>query len=68
MILSLNRFERKKNIKLALETVAYLKSIDPQVVQNIILVIAGGYDPRVKENVEHFQVVSFKDRCSSNPC
>jgi alpha-1,3/alpha-1,6-mannosyltransferase len=62
MILSLNRFERKKNVKLALETLAYLKNIDPQVTQNITLVIAGGYDPRVTENVEHFEVISFKYR------
>jgi len=53
---SLNRYERKKNIGLALESFAkYIntefkragdKEMDP------VLVIAGGYDPRLSENVE----------------
>lgn len=51
---SLNRYERKKNIPLALEAFAQyingaykkaLNAIDP------VLVIAGGYDPRLTENV-----------------
>ena len=45
---SLNRYERKKNINLAVEAFALSK-----VKQNAILVIAGGWDPRVTENVEH---------------
>ena len=52
---SLNRYERKKNIPLALEAFAqyingeYKKvggAVDP------VLVIAGGYDPRLTENVD----------------
>ena len=56
ILTSLNRYERKKNIPLALEAFAlyvngeYKKaakeSVDP------VLVIAGGYDPRLSENVE----------------
>jgi alpha-1,3/alpha-1,6-mannosyltransferase len=49
---SLNRYERKKNIPLALEAFAYYikNSVRGQV--NPVLVIAGGYDPRLMENVE----------------
>lgn len=46
MITSLNRYERKKDIPLALKACAGLKK--PAKV-----VIAGGYDERVLENVEH---------------
>jgi len=56
ILTSLNRYERKKNIPLALESFAqYIngefkkgapKGMDP------VLVIAGGYDPRLSENVE----------------
>jgi len=55
MILSLNRFERKKNIGLALEAFAYLKTKEPQITQNAMLVVAGGYDSRVDENVQHLE-------------
>ena len=47
IVTSLNRYERKKNIPLA------LKSFAKQADQDAMLVIAGGWDPRVKENVEH---------------
>lgn len=43
---SLNRYERKKDIALALKACAGLS-------KPITLVIAGGYDERVIENVEH---------------
>ena len=43
--LSLNRFERKKNIGLALRALAMLEAGH--------LVLAGGFDSRVQENVEH---------------
>ena len=48
----MNRYERKKNINLALQSFAeYLKLPDSD--QNFILVVAGGYDERVIENIEH---------------
>lgn len=47
IVTSLNRYERKKNIPLA------LKSFAKQADQDAMLVIAGGWDPRVQENVEH---------------
>ena len=46
IITSLNRYERKKDIPLAIKACAGLKS-------PVTLVIAGGYDERVLENVEH---------------
>jgi alpha-1,3/alpha-1,6-mannosyltransferase len=46
-LVSINRFERKKNIGLALDAYNRLADKKPR------LVIAGGYDDRVRENVEH---------------
>lgn len=49
ILTSLNRYERKKGIDLALK--AFAKS---QVKDKALLVIAGGYDERVLENVQHY--------------
>jgi alpha-1,3/alpha-1,6-mannosyltransferase len=46
VITSLNRYERKKDIPLALKALSKVK-------KPATLVIAGGYDERVLENVEH---------------
>ena len=46
---SLNRYERKKNINLA------LKAFSLCTDKNSVLIVAGGWDPRVTENVEHEQ-------------
>ena len=46
IITSLNRYERKKDIPLALKACSKL-------TKPATLVIAGGYDERVLENVEH---------------
>lgn len=46
-MLSLNRYERKKNIALAIETLA--------CTPDIKLVVAGGWDARIRENVEHYE-------------
>ena len=46
VVTSLNRYERKKDIPLALKAVAGLS-------HKVTFVIAGGYDERVIENVEH---------------
>ena len=52
IITSLNRYERKKNINLALQSFAeYMKW--PTSNKNCVLVVAGGYDERVIENVDH---------------
>ncbi|KAL0083051.1 glycosyltransferase family 4 protein [Phycomyces blakesleeanus] len=58
IILSINRFERKKNVELALRAFAALKTdslIDPTTFGTYRLVLAGGYDRRVAENVEYLE-------------
>ncbi|XP_077577118.1 alpha-1,3/1,6-mannosyltransferase ALG2 isoform X2 [Stigmatopora nigra] len=55
LFLSLNRYERKKNLGLALRALAALRSgLPPGRRAGVHLVVAGGYDDRVSENVEHF--------------
>ncbi|OTB03543.1 glycosyltransferase family 4 protein [Hypoxylon sp. CI-4A] len=49
-LLSINRFERKKDIALALRAFA---GLSPDARNNVRLVLAGGYDPRVTENVSY---------------
>ncbi|KDR81960.1 hypothetical protein GALMADRAFT_90454 [Galerina marginata CBS 339.88] len=48
--LSLNRFEGKKNVMLALKAFGLLKSKRPDL-GHWRLVLAGGYDPRLEDNV-----------------
>uniref|UniRef100_A0AC34FH69 Alpha-1,3/1,6-mannosyltransferase ALG2 n=1 Tax=Panagrolaimus sp. ES5 TaxID=591445 RepID=A0AC34FH69_9BILA len=51
VFLSINRFEVKKNIELALEAFAQLHDkLEHKVFAKCFLVIAGGYDPLNKEN------------------
>lgn len=53
-LLSMNRFERKKNIDLAIKMMGVLKEeLKKEVFERLELVVAGGYDERNKENVEH---------------
>eukprot|EP00761_Pharyngomonas_kirbyi_P001906 gb/GECH01001910.1/.p1 GENE.gb/GECH01001910.1/~~gb/GECH01001910.1/.p1 ORF type:complete len:427 (+),score=108.25 gb/GECH01001910.1/:1-1281(+) len=54
-VVSVNRFERKKNVGLAIDAFAALKEKLGDTVftdRNLVLVIAGGYDPRLTENVQ----------------
>ncbi|CAO2043502.1 unnamed protein product [Urochloa humidicola] len=51
--LSINRFERKKNLDLAISAFALLRSGD--ALQDATLTIAGGYDMRLKENVDYLE-------------
>lgn len=53
--LSINRYERKKDINLAIHAFARLLAENTQERAHLRLVIAGGYDTRVAENVEHHQ-------------
>lgn len=46
-VVSLNRYERKKRIDLAIRALVH--------VDKMRLVVAGGYDVRVAENVEHYE-------------
>ena len=55
ILLSINRYERKKNLGLAVEALAELKKyLTDEEYQKVYLIMAGGYDKRVEENVEHY--------------
>jgi len=55
VLLSLNRYERKKKVELAIEALARLKSfLTDEQWREVRLVIAGGYDLRVPENINYF--------------
>jgi len=55
IFLSINRYERKKNLGLALQALSELQSmLKPQVYNNVYLIMAGGYDRRIQENVDYF--------------
>lgn len=54
VFLSINRYERKKNIPLALNAFKELqKHVSKSNFDRCHLIIAGGYDKRVNENVDH---------------
>lgn len=52
VLLSINRFERKKEVTLAVDAYA---AIPPSARRQARLVIAGGHDPRMAENVQYHQ-------------
>ena len=52
ILLSVNRYERKKDVGLAIKSFAAL--VREGRAGGAHLVIAGGYDPRLAENVEHY--------------
>lgn len=55
VFLSINRYERKKNIPLALKAFKALeKLVSSAVYDRCHLVVAGGFDLRVVENVGHY--------------
>ncbi len=55
VFLSINRYERKKNLKIALDAMVKLKSmLEIDLWRSCHLVMAGGYDNRVCENVNHY--------------
>lgn len=55
VFLSINRYERKKNLPLALKAFKALeKYLSKREYEKCILVMAGGYDKRVEENIEHY--------------
>ncbi|KAI9828147.1 MAG: Alpha-1,3-mannosyltransferase-like protein [Thelocarpon impressellum] len=59
IILSINRFERKKGVELAIKAYA---GLEPGRRLGVRLVLAGGYDPRVAENVSyHRELVRLAD-------
>lgn len=53
--LSVNRYERKKGLPLAIKAFSVtLSQLSPQESRGLHLVMAGGYDERVVENREHY--------------
>lgn len=55
VFLSINRFERKKNLELAILALHALETIlNDDEWKKVHLVVAGGYDTRVTENIEYF--------------
>ncbi|XP_058128406.1 alpha-1,3/1,6-mannosyltransferase ALG2 [Anopheles ziemanni] len=55
VFLSINRYERKKNLPLALHSLKALQErLSPMEWNKVCLIMAGGYDDRVLENVEHY--------------
>ena len=56
VFLSINRYERKKNLPLALHALALLRErLSKSQWSSVYLVMAGGYDERVVENVQHYR-------------
>lgn len=56
IFLSINRYERKKNLELAIQSLQVLKTmISENDWDNVHLIIAGGYDPNNDENIEHYE-------------
>lgn len=63
LFLSLNRYERKKRIELALEALSLLSpqmQTQTQKQSRVTLVIAGGYDTCVRENVDYLAELKSK--------
>lgn len=55
ILLSINRYERKKNLPLALKAFKLLeRNLTKQEWEKAHLVLAGGYDWRNLENIEHY--------------
>lgn len=65
-LLSLNRFEAKKNAALAIDSfAALLKTMEPDSkYANLRLVVAGGYDPRLEDNM--MTLVKLIDRAKAH--
>ncbi|XP_001607310.2 alpha-1,3/1,6-mannosyltransferase ALG2 [Nasonia vitripennis] len=54
-LLSINRYERKKELSTAIEALADLKRfLTREEYNKVYLIMAGGYDKRVEENVEYY--------------
>ncbi|CAE7804910.1 alg2, partial [Symbiodinium microadriaticum] len=55
VVLSINRFERKKGLRLAIDAFASMRATAAREsrAHDAVLVMAGGYDPRLSENIEH---------------
>lgn len=66
IFLSINRYERKKNLGLALQAMEVLHStIDDDLWSKVHLIIAGGYDNQLQENIEYFR--ELQDMYNAKP-
>jgi alpha-1,3/alpha-1,6-mannosyltransferase len=64
LFVSINRYERKKDLRLAINAMNCLKAkLDANKWNECHLVMAGGYDSRVQENVNHYNELT--DLCNS---
>lgn len=69
VFLSINRFDRKKNLSLALKAFRKVQNeVSKANWERCVLIIAGGYDHRVAENVEHYDelvelAATLNDKC-----
>ncbi|EGI62579.1 PREDICTED: alpha-1,3/1,6-mannosyltransferase ALG2 [Acromyrmex echinatior] len=63
ILLSVNRYERKKKLSIAIEALAELKKLlTKEVYKRVFLIMAGGYDKRIEENVEyHLELIGLAD-------
>jgi alpha-1,3/alpha-1,6-mannosyltransferase len=60
VLLSINRFERKKELVRAISGLHALRDVNPALFARTRLIVAGGYDPRVEENVTyHAELLRF---------
>lgn len=56
LLLSINRYERKKNLELALKALKYLeKELSADEWNRVQLAVIGGYDKQNTENIEYFE-------------
>jgi alpha-1,3/alpha-1,6-mannosyltransferase len=65
IVVSLNRYENKKNLPLAVESfinyMDYLNIRNPDERKKHVLIIAGGYDETLNENIEVYQRLKAYD-------
>ena len=56
VLVSINRFERKKALELALNALRELRAASPAngAARRLRLVLAGGFDERLRENIDYF--------------
>lgn len=60
VLLSINRYERKKNLSLALYAFKQLEAFLTKAEwEKVYFIMAGGYDTRVLENVEHYEELEY---------
>lgn len=58
IFLSINRYERKKDLKLAIKAMSLLKfKLTEDEWNSCHLILAGGYDKRLGENINHFEEI-----------